>query len=59
MKAQKERIKKEDVTYSMVQFAVFGCTNCLWNCVECEQGKRFEPATFRGEPTCKNYTYYD
>uniref|UniRef100_UPI0040253670 hypothetical protein n=1 Tax=Candidatus Wunengus sp. YC61 TaxID=3367698 RepID=UPI0040253670 len=54
-----EKIKLSDVTFDTVKSAVYGCINCLWQCVECTNGSRFQPDIFQGKPTCKRYAYYD
>ncbi|MDM7919569.1 MAG: cupin domain-containing protein [Methanosarcina sp.] len=48
------------VTLQMVKGARFGCNSCLWYGVECKNFEKFKPEVTRsGEPTCKEYVYYD
>lgn len=43
-----------------VKTAEFGCRNCLWNCIECKGGEKYEAhTTYSGEESCKGYTYFD
>ena len=42
-----------------VQVSNFGCTNCLWDCLECKAGALYKPKTALGQPSCVSYTYYD
>ena len=54
-----KKIKLSDVTLAMVKNSQFGCRNCLWNCVECEKGSKFQPDIYNNKPTCKGYSYFD
>jgi hypothetical protein len=43
-----------------VRSSEFGCCNCLWYCIECNGGSRYQAAEmYEGHPTCGNYTFYD
>lgn len=47
-------------TLTEVKTSVFGCINCLWNCVECNHANKFSPEwTKDGVGTCKAYAYFD
>jgi len=36
----------------------FGCGNCLWHCVECNNGSMYKAKSDK-DVECDNYTYYD
>jgi hypothetical protein len=45
-----------------VKTSDFGCVNCLWYCVECRNGSKYQPAQSRIKPeipSCADYVYYD
>ena len=55
-----EEIMDKSITKEDVKYSQFGCVNCLWQCVECNDQDKFEPTQTRsGEPSCKSYAYYD
>lgn len=39
-----------------VQNSEFGCRNCLWLCVECKGGSKYNEC---GHGPCMAYAYYD
>lgn len=41
-----------------VRNSQFGCGNCLWSCVECNNGSMYKPKSEQ-DIECDAYTYYD
>ena len=43
-----------------VRWSDYGCINCLWRGVECENEQNYEPATAHdGQAGCVSYVYCD
>ena len=52
--------KKKEKVPEEVKRSDFGCCNCLWNGVECQNGDKYTPKkSFDGRPSCGAYSYYD
>lgn len=51
---------RENLAPEDVRLSEFGCRNCLWAGIECEQGSKYRGhKALDGSPSCKAYTYYD
>jgi len=60
MKAKAIKYKVEEVTVDLIKNKRFGCCNCMYAGTGCYSYDHFVPSlAYNGEPSCKNYVYYD
>ncbi len=57
---EQKKIKVENVTLQDVKNSDYGCNNCLYYAIECNNASKFKPAiSHDNKPTCKGYAYCD